>query len=461
MAGEGGNIIRNIFGKSYKEAESISKAASKGSLDFKSPKEATFHGKKGGKKFNEYGARREHLAVRVMAVKCYKDIECKNQVSIIEKNTKYFYKVIQYNKKPTKAEIKHLKWGIQYDDGKIADAPQVNGEEKISHFVSTEHQISKLRVYAYFKAPNKNASAEVKIKGVQLPMLIGYSKGFDLKHHYMSKLNNDVKKIALSQEDSTYGLNGRINIKDEDCDNLDGLPEATLKTNLINLIHTGTTLDNGLKEVGEEMVNHFYSSLGGEYENKALNNVISKDSNFTSFKNAVAYKILIKLKQVNWDLSKIKENELVRFDNVAFNTDTNHDDGLTILIDAVEHIEVYIEEYKLYPNNKFYLKLKFVLYDTFGLDLEDIKKFGKRNSTSGWRHLTDWNNKTSRIYVQNNYGLGFTSWWVLQHRFNRKPFITKVTLLQEGYYSKNEIYRSPKDEKKNTSNDTDYGQTDK
>ena len=39
---ESGNIIRNIFGKSYREAESITINASKGALDFKSPKENTF-----------------------------------------------------------------------------------------------------------------------------------------------------------------------------------------------------------------------------------------------------------------------------------------------------------------------------------------------------------------------------------------------------------------------------------
>lgn len=54
MTGESGKIIRNIFGKSYKEGESIFKDASKGALDFKSPNENTFYGKKGGKKFAEY-----------------------------------------------------------------------------------------------------------------------------------------------------------------------------------------------------------------------------------------------------------------------------------------------------------------------------------------------------------------------------------------------------------------------
>jgi hypothetical protein len=59
MIGESGNIIRNIFGTSYKEAESITINASEGPLSFKSPKEITFHGKNGGKKFGDYVVKEE------------------------------------------------------------------------------------------------------------------------------------------------------------------------------------------------------------------------------------------------------------------------------------------------------------------------------------------------------------------------------------------------------------------
>ena len=209
------------------------------------------------------------------------------------------------------------------------------------------------------------------------------------------------------------------------------------------------------------MVNHFNNSLGGEYENSILNNLVKKDSNFNSFKKAVAYKIFIKLKSVNWDLNEIKENDLVRFDNVAFNSNANHDDGLTILIDAVEHIEVFISEFKSESDGKIHMKLKYVLYDTFGLDLEDLKKFGKRNNNKGNRYLLDWDegNSTKRIYIQNNYGLGFSSWWILQHKYNCKPFITKVSIIDEVDFNKKTIYTSPKDENKNSANDTDYGKT--
>ena len=60
---EGGNIIRNIGGTSYREAESIIIDASEGDLNFTSPKGINFYGKDGGKKFGEYVVKEEENKV--------------------------------------------------------------------------------------------------------------------------------------------------------------------------------------------------------------------------------------------------------------------------------------------------------------------------------------------------------------------------------------------------------------
>jgi len=177
MVGEGGNIVRNVFGKSYKEAEHIMKDASKGTLDFKSPQENTFYGKKGGKKFDEYQAKEQTKQLQVKAVKCYEDFACTKEVKIIENGKSYFFKAIQYNRKPTKLELKSLKWAIQYDDTNLANAPQVTGEEKISYAVPKDRNIAKLRVYAFFKDSEK-VNTEVFLQHLRLVITdktIGYS----------------------------------------------------------------------------------------------------------------------------------------------------------------------------------------------------------------------------------------------------------------------------------------------
>ena len=105
MAGEGGNIIRNVFGKSYKEAEFITKDASKGALDFKSPEETTFHGKNGGKKFNEYQAKKDETLL-VVKVEGPLDDDGK-KVEEPKEGVKYWFKAA-FNRSASKASIKSL-----------------------------------------------------------------------------------------------------------------------------------------------------------------------------------------------------------------------------------------------------------------------------------------------------------------------------------------------------------------
>ncbi len=176
MAGEGGNIVRNVFGKSYKEAEHIMKDASKGTLDFKSPQENTFYGKKGGKKFDEYQGKKETQSLLVKAVQCYEDFACTKEVKTIKKGVTYYFKATQYSRTPTKAELKNLKWAIQYDDTPLANAPQVTGEEKISYNVPKGRKLTKLKVYAFFKAPDANVKAEVSF--IVLEPIIIYICGY-------------------------------------------------------------------------------------------------------------------------------------------------------------------------------------------------------------------------------------------------------------------------------------------
>lgn len=219
---EGGNIIRNVFGKSYKEAEQIMKDASQGALDFKSPQENTFYGKNGGKKLDDYQAKKETQPIQVKAVQCFEDFECTKKVTEIKKGIRYFFKAIQYSRTPTKAELKTLKWAIQYDDTPLANAPQVTGEEKISYAVAKERNISKLRVYAFFKAPDKNVNAQVSLK-ILPPIIIfvngywnvswlqkdalGFSDGKSLAGYWGTSLrSNAIKYFGNNSE--VYFLNG-------------------------------------------------------------------------------------------------------------------------------------------------------------------------------------------------------------------------------------------------------------
>ncbi|KNB63052.1 hypothetical protein [Chryseobacterium sp. Hurlbut01] len=163
MAGEGGNIIRNVFGKSYKEAESITKDASKGALDFKSPEETTFNGKNGGKKFDDYKKKDNQTLLRVKKIKGPIDPSTNKAVDAIERGKPYNYEVIEFSRTPTKSELKNLKWGIKYDNGEMAEAIVVRGLKEISYNVPRERNISKLKIYAFFNGKSEEVCVEVKL----------------------------------------------------------------------------------------------------------------------------------------------------------------------------------------------------------------------------------------------------------------------------------------------------------
>ncbi len=114
--------------------------------------------------------RKEDL--RVIKVEGPFDPTTNRKVDIIEKGKKYNFKVTQYNRPPSKDELKNLKWGFKYDDGSIAIAPQVNGLENISYYVSESSNVNKLMVYAYFIKPINSVSVEAYLIKEEIIVII-------------------------------------------------------------------------------------------------------------------------------------------------------------------------------------------------------------------------------------------------------------------------------------------------
>lgn len=131
------------------------------------------NGSGGGVHHNANRERKPVLELRVLKVDGPFDPETGKKVDVIEKEKKYNYKVIQYNRTPLKEELRNLKWGLKYDNGKIGVAPRVTGLETISYFVSKEDDISKLTVYAFFKKPNENACVKVDVKTQSYIIVVG------------------------------------------------------------------------------------------------------------------------------------------------------------------------------------------------------------------------------------------------------------------------------------------------
>ena len=74
--------------------------------------------------------------------------------------------------------------------------------------------------------------------------------------------------------------------------------------------------------------------------------------------------------------------------------------GETIALNDIWATEVILKELKT-EGDSCTVHYKVILWDHFGLDLPDLEKFY-------------------------SYGSGFRAWFVLQHLFGYKPFLTKI-----------------------------------
>ena len=74
--------------------------------------------------------------------------------------------------------------------------------------------------------------------------------------------------------------------------------------------------------------------------------------------------------------------------------------GETIALNDIWGTEVIIKELKT-ENDNCTVSYQVTLWDHFGLDLPDLEKFY-------------------------SYGAGFRAWFLLQHLYNYKPFLTKI-----------------------------------
>ena len=86
--------------------------------------------------------------------------------------------------------------------------------------------------------------------------------------------------------------------------------------------------------------------------------------------------------------------------------------GLFLMINGVAYVFVYVQAYEYHSCTEEYtIKLKFALYDVFGLDDVDLNRFGAD---------TDWSTSDT--------AMGITAWWQLQHQFGYVPLITRAVV---------------------------------
>ena len=119
------------------------------------------------------------------------------------------------------------------------------------------------------------------------------------------------------------------------------------------------------------------------------------------------------LKDAGWDIGKmVAPSDLgVPAFNIGSPTLSTEDfnNGLGLMINGVQYVYAVAKNYRYDPAAGTYcIGLRFIFYDVFGLDDDDLSEYGASSTSS------------------NPAAIGITAWWQLQHQHGFAPLVTRA-----------------------------------
>ncbi len=231
-------------------------------------------------------------------------------------------------------------------------------------------------------------------------------------------------------QDTTFGTGGTLVAGDEV-----GSTESVLKTKMSKLLKDFAWDDPDKIAESEYTVFQSKKSAPEIYTDPNLDKAVPLSENFKDYPSKVlaappvvppAGKVRIHqaLEAAGWDINAVTPitdlgvPALNAGDNPGLTSRSTKDraTGLFTLINSVTHVLAFVEKYEFDSCKQDYtIQLVLELYDSFGLDDEDIRKFGYVDSVFAGKNYT----KDAEA---------ITAWWQLQHQFGYAPLITKVVV---------------------------------
>ncbi|MFQ6610404.1 MAG: DUF3289 family protein, partial [Fidelibacterota bacterium] len=196
-------------------------------------------------------------------------------------------------------------------------------------------------------------------------------------------------------EDLSYGTNGNtsgilpslLNESDQEL--------FTLMTNLFN-----ACTFYGLYPAGQDFIQRFKDKTGGEYHHPDVSYAVSQTKAMRNFIKEFGNEFNIALQENNGDLNGVNINLLSVRPQFSTLYHTFH--GLKILINDTEYTTIKLLDFNLNSSTgEWEGTFFFEITDHFGLDKKDALKYQTKHS-------------------------GFAAWWLLQHKRDYRPFMTKV-----------------------------------
>jgi hypothetical protein len=125
------------------------------------------------------------------------------------------------------------------------------------------------------------------------------------------------------------------------------------------------------------------------------------------------------LKAANWDIANlVAPTDLgvpALNEGTAGMRTGDYDNGLGLMINGIQYVYVLAHGYAYDPKEaKYWIALKYIFYDVFGLDDDDLDEYGDKED--------------GLMSMSTFAGVGITAWWQLQHQHAYAPLVTRIVL---------------------------------
>ena len=236
-------------------------------------------------------------------------------------------------------------------------------------------------------------------------------------------------KIA---EDMKFGTSFDLStIKDDKVrENLERLSKKSddeLFKNLINLaewVSSGDLEDNN-KRIIAEWHRQVYQTSEDHYTDSRLTDAVFKEETTQSLISEVKRLLHKALRVVNGDISRLSISNYIGQFNIkrpVFSSFSDKRHGLTFALNDTWGFKVTLLNYRYdATTKKYWAKLKFDVFDHFGLDKDDVVKFGSMEK------VQDRAGKLAPDSICQQAADGFCSWFILQYKRGYKPFVTMMS----------------------------------
>ena len=177
--------------------------------------------------------------------------------------------------------------------------------------------------------------------------------------------------------------------------------EATLRTDMQKLRFTFSITDR--QEISNALVGEFFTPRDHvvAFTNENLNEVARKHPSFITYRANMINEFGRRFETAGYDLRQIGSIRNIPLPNFRRAADRLR--GTFFMVDRLAHAYTLLTDIEFDPEGRSYrCDFRFLFYDVFGLDDNDVRRYGLNS--------------------------GVRAWWLLQHQYGYAPLVTRIVV---------------------------------